>query len=626
MTDELYIDPIVKKEFETIKKNVTEKDRDWVCVVDGEEGCQPAGSKVLMANGEFKNIEDVKVGDLILSPQECGTHIFSKVLKTYQWYSKENYDVVELNRRKNKLYSCSYNHKIPLNYKIKPRIKGKRLTKDHYWVIKHYKAKDYSKLGIRTTKKNSTAITSFPILKFYDRKNCNIEPYTFGVFLGDGSFCRSNLSITSNDIEILNEVEKYYSIMRVSSKKGTTAKQYNFSKLGKLGKSLIKIGLFNKRSGSKFIPKEALLSDLEYRKRLLAGLIDTDGYLSRESSYSITTKSKQLAKDILFLVYSLGGRGSIRKIKKGIKRLNFVGEYYRVSFYLGDINLPLQLKRKIRNNKFFYLSANRTSIDVKLSKPSVVYGFTLNSKSGWYITDNFMITHNSGKSVLAMQLAKFLNPKFSIRDICFNADQFIDRVRNSPKFLPIVMDEAFSSANTRASLSEVNRAMIGLATEMRQRNLYVIIVIPSFFDLDKYFALWRCRCLFHVVFRRDGRRGMYYIYPKTSKKFLYLNGKKTYDYRKPSSPYPVCRFNKYYPVDEAVYRHKKAEAFKKRSTTNQAKRWKGQRDALVNEMYHNLNIRSLDIPKLMLKWGQKPISQREIQKIVQVYGDIKENP
>lgn len=230
----------------------------------------------------------------------------------------------------------------------------------------------------------------------------------------------------------------------------------------------------------------------------------------------------------------------------------------------------------------------------------------------------------SGKSVLAMQLAKHLNPNFSINDICFNSDQFIDRVKKAPKFQAIVMDEAFSSANTRACLSEVNRAMIGLATEMRQRNLYIIIVIPSFFDLDKYFALWRCRCLFHVVFEKDGGRGSYYIYPKSSKKFLYLYGKKTYDYRKPSSPYPMCHFRKYYTVDEEIYRGRKAEAFKKRATSNLAKTWRGQRDSLINEMYHNMNVRSLDLPKIMLRWGQKQISQREIQRIVQIYGETKE--
>lgn len=227
-----------------------------------------------------------------------------------------------------------------------------------------------------------------------------------------------------------------------------------------------------------------------------------------------------------------------------------------------------------------------------------------------------------GKSVLAMQIMYFLtNGKFCSKDVCFNSDQFMDRVKSAQKFSGILMDEAFSSANSRASLTEVNRAMIGLATEMRQRNLYVGIVLPSFFDLDKYFALWRCRVLIHVYFTKEGNRGRYIIFPRTSKKLLYLNGKKTYNYSKPVSPYPVCRFNKYYTINEQEYRKKKAEAFKKRIHSNLAKRWKGQRDALINEMYHNMKVKSSDLPKLLLKWGKKPLSQREIQRIVQVYGN-----
>ena len=227
----------------------------------------------------------------------------------------------------------------------------------------------------------------------------------------------------------------------------------------------------------------------------------------------------------------------------------------------------------------------------------------------------------SGKSVLAQQIAKELDPKFIIENVTFNADQFIDRLKKAPKHSCIIIDEAFSSANSRSALTEVNKSLIGVATEMRQRNLFVIIVIPSFFDLDKYFALWRCRALLHVYFDREGNRGNYIIFPKNKKKYLYLNGKKFYDYSKPASPYPVCRFNNYYTIDEEEYRKKKADAFKKRVVSNIAKRWKLQRDALVKQMYHNLKVSSGKFENIFLSWGAKPVSQREIQRIVQNYDE-----
>lgn len=223
----------------------------------------------------------------------------------------------------------------------------------------------------------------------------------------------------------------------------------------------------------------------------------------------------------------------------------------------------------------------------------------------------------SGKSVLSMQLAKELDPNFTLDNICFNADQFLQRLKTAPKFSCIVLDEAFSSANSRSALTEVNRSLIGVATEMRQQNLFVIIVIPSFFDLDRYFALWRCRALFHVYFQEDGSRGKYVIFPKTQKKYLYLTGKKYYDYSKPVSPYPPCSFNNFYTVDETEYRKKKANAFKTRTVSNMAKRWKDQRDALIKELFNNKKVKTADFEKVLLSWGAKPICQRVIEEIVQ---------
>lgn len=375
----------------------------------GSPGCQPAGSKVMMANGEWKNIEEIKEGNEVLSPQHNGVYRFSKVTSICQWDSNENYNVIQLNRKKKKLYSCSYNHLIPIYNKFYPRKNGKRNPKDQYWGLKHYTAKAFSGISKNTKNHKKIGFSCFKIQQFKGRKNCEIEPYTLGVFLGDGHFTNTpyklnkktyrarQLGITSADFEIINEVSKYYPIMNISEKNGTLANTYYFSLNSQLAKQLQKHNLEGKLSGTKFIPKEALFSDYKYREKLLAGLIDTDGYY--KDGYSITTKSLQLAQDILNLVYTLGGRGNIRQIEK---RLNdFIGKYYCISFYLGGLRLPLKTKRKIKKTNEIYISSNRIGIDVKRTKSSKVYGFELDSKSNWYITDNFMITHNTGKSYLA---------------------------------------------------------------------------------------------------------------------------------------------------------------------------------------------------------------------------------
>jgi hypothetical protein len=209
-----------------------------------------------------------------------------------------------------------------------------------------------------------------------------------------------------------------------------------------------------------------------------------------------------------------------------------------------------------------------------------------------------------GKSVLAQQHALILDPNFCLDNIVFTSDDFIKKIKdpNTVKGACIILDEAFNAASSRASLSEVNRAMVALATEMRQKNLFVLLVLPSFFDLDRYFALWRCRALFHVYFTPDEDRH-YVAFDKDSKKLLYLSGKKTYNYTYPKAPFPPSNFYNQYVVDETEYRKKKAEAFKKRTVSFRAKQWLEQRNAFIRHLYTTYAVTYDGINQILLSQG-----------------------
>ncbi len=223
-----------------------------------------------------------------------------------------------------------------------------------------------------------------------------------------------------------------------------------------------------------------------------------------------------------------------------------------------------------------------------------------------------------GKSVLAQQVAKYLDPNFTLDNIVFNSDDFLKKVKD-PKTKPgtaIILDEAFSAASSRSSLSEVNRAMIGVATEMRQKNLFIILCIPSFFDLDRYFALWRCRALFHIYFSEEDER-RYVIFSKDQKKMLYLTGKKTYSYNKPRSNFPPFSFSNFYTVDEEEYRLKKSQAFSKRTVSNQARKWLKQRNAYIRYLLTNLGISSRDVAEIPMNYGVDKVSERHVTRVSQ---------
>src|SRR3990167_7437390 len=169
----------------------------------------------------------------------------------------------------------------------------------------------------------------------------------------------------------------------------------------------------------------------------------------------------------------------------------------------------------------------------------------------------------SGKSTFAMQLAKILDPDFNIIKVCMNPDEFTKAVIKAKKGDCIVYDEAFTGLSSRGSLTEINRMLVSLMVEMGQKNLYILIVLPTFFMLDKYVALFRAHGLFHVYEKR-GKRGFWVFFNNKKKNLLYLTGKKFLSYAKPRSK-TIGRFTNQYVIDEDEYRDKKKGALNRKS-------------------------------------------------------------
>lgn len=135
----------------------------------------------------------------------------------------------------------------------------------------------------------------------------------------------------------------------------------------------------------------------------------------------------------------------------------------------------------------------------------------------------------SGKSTLALQAAKYVDPTFNLSRVVFDADTFREAILKAKKGQAVVFDEAFTGLSSRASLSGVNRTLVSLMMQIRQKNLFVIMVLPTFFLLDKYVALFRSRALIHV-YECKGKRGYFKVFNQKKKKLLYLLGKATYSY------------------------------------------------------------------------------------------------
>lgn len=196
----------------------------------------------------------------------------------------------------------------------------------------------------------------------------------------------------------------------------------------------------------------------------------------------------------------------------------------------------------------------------------------------------FLIDGNEGcgKSLLGLQLGYYLDPTLSLDRIVFTGQEFADAINKAEKNQCIIFDEAFNGLSSSGSLSQMNKLIVRKLMECRQKNLYLIIILPTIFLLQKYAAVFRSRALFHVYATKKGKRGYYKVYNLKNKKILYLFGAKLYDYRRPYIK-KSYRFYGKYPIDEIEYRKKKLDSLedKKESDKEESLDTKNGRRAAV---------------------------------------------
>lgn len=128
------------------------------------------------------------------------------------------------------------------------------------------------------------------------------------------------------------------------------------------------------------------------RLELIAGLIDSDGGISR-NSYDWINKNYQLAYDFYCIINSCGLRATMKKCSK--KCGDFTGIYYRISI-TGDLKkIPIKIKRKqaIVNIKDTS-KVLRETFSVESIGNDNYYGFTTDGNNR-FMLDDCTVVHNS---------------------------------------------------------------------------------------------------------------------------------------------------------------------------------------------------------------------------------------
>lgn len=192
----------------------------------------------------------------------------------------------------------------------------------------------------------------------------------------------------------------------------------------------------------------------------------------------------------------------------------------------------------------------------------------------------------TGKSVLATQIGEAwselmkkkhnIDVPFTVNNIVWNPEDLIKRSFEIPPYSCILIDE-WEDAHYWSKLGMTLRQFF---RKCRQLNLFMLAIIPNWFQMPTNYAIGRSAFAIDVQFRDDFRRGYFEFYNFKQKRELYVKGKKSQWYGAAKSNFKG-RFVSGYGVDEAEYRKRKLEDTEKMGSGELDKK-KEQKDYLHN--------------------------------------------
>lgn len=370
----------------------------------GTGKCHGIDTPILMYDGSIKLVQDVREGDMLMGDDSTPRQVLS------------------LARGRDELYSIT-------------SVKGETYTgnSEHILCLQHTSNKsDVTEIPIKDylqlSKKLQRNLKGYRTAIEFAEKPVPIDPYILGVWLGDGS--KRDPVISSQDAVILKYVRdfcvKNNSILTFQSK-------YDY-RITSISKKYSNVFLEFLKSynllNNKHVPLDYKANSREVRLQVLAGLIDTDGYLTK-NTYEITQKEKQLSDDVVFLARSLGFCATTTLVEKaciynGERR---PGMYYRTHIS-GDTNeIPVKILRKHASQRKQIKNPLRYGITVSSLGEGDYYGFTLDGNNR-YVLGDFTVTHNTCTSI---QVAEeyILRPEFQDKRVMVVASATVqDNFRN----------------------------------------------------------------------------------------------------------------------------------------------------------------------------------------------------
>ncbi len=201
----------------------------------------------------------------------------------------------------------------------------------------------------------------------------------------------------------------------------------------------------------------------------------------------------------------------------------------------------------------------------------------------------------TGKSVLATQIGEAwveimkqrhnIDVPFSCNNIVWRPKELIERSFNLPKYSFILLDEWEDTTYW----SDLGMTLRTFFRKCRQLNLFIMVIIPNWFQMPMGYAISRSAFAIDVRFGNNFSRGNFSFYGFESKRNLYVKGKKEHNYHV-AAPDFNGKFVDGYGVPEEEYRKAKLADLKKYEVEEEKPLTEKEiKVKLAKQMYTNSN-------------------------------------
>ncbi len=358
------------------------------CLADdmGLGKAQPLDAKILTPTG-WRTMGEMNVGDTVIRADGQS----AKVIGVYPQGEREVFDVTFSD---NSRTQCCDEHLWQVNTPVR-KYRGQEGRVLPLGDIRKQ---------LRDTSDNSLHfVPMVSPIKFGDAltdRPLPLHPYLLGALLGDGGIAHRCI-LSSADQELLDHVKTM--LPEGVSLNYIDGVDYRIACAKPGGcnpvlNALKTMGLRGLGSHQKFVPDLYKWTTVANRTELLQGLLDTDGHVRpADNNIEYCTVSEQLAKDVQFLVQSLGGTAAIRT-KQTTGRLA-----YRMSVILPESIKPFNLSRKATayHPRAKY-PPTRAIVEVKSIGQKPCQCIAVDAADQLYVTDDFIVTHNTIQLIALM--------------------------------------------------------------------------------------------------------------------------------------------------------------------------------------------------------------------------------